>query len=86
MAATLALETLTLGPSSQTIGKASSAVLACHQVLATTATVLSLTLSTALTPGIDMTLAASKLTSLPPKTGQSRIAAFSMPGSFRSMP
>ena len=80
------LETLALSPSSQTIGSASSAVLACHQVSATTATVLSSTRTTFLTPFMPMTLAASKLFSLPPKTGQSLIAAFSMPGSLTSMP
>ncbi len=36
------LETLAFSPSSQTIGSASSAVLACHQVSATTATAVSL--------------------------------------------
>ena len=38
------------------------------------------------TPGLRAIAAASKLLSLPPNTGQSLIAAFSMPGSFRSMP
>src|SRR6202158_600783 len=81
-----ALETLALSPSSQTIGKASSAVLACHQVSATTATALSPTLTTLLTPFRFMTLAASKLFTLPPNTGQSLIAALSMPGSLTSIP
>src|SRR5450759_5821996 len=70
-----ALETLALSPSSQTIGNASSAVLACHQVSATTATAWSLTLTTFLTPFMPVTLASSKLFSLPPNTGQSLIAA-----------
>ena len=35
---------------------------------------------------MPMTLAASKPFTLPPNTGQSLIAAFSIPGSFRSMP
>ena len=39
--AIVALETLAFGPSSQTMGSASSAVLACHQVSATTATAVS---------------------------------------------
>ena len=54
-----ALETLAFSPSSQTIGSASSAVLACHQVSATTATVQSLTRTTFLTPFMPMTLASS---------------------------
>ena len=80
----LALETLAFSPSSQVAGSASSAVFACHQRSATTATALSPTFTTCLTPGMPCTLAASKLVSLPPKTGQSLIAAHSMPGSFRS--
>src|SRR5260221_5535321 len=55
------LDTLAFSPSSQTIGSASSAVLACDQVSATTATPVSPTWSTCLTPGMPMTLAASKL-------------------------
>ena len=82
----MALETLAFGPSSQTIGNASSAVLACHQVSATTATALSPTFSTFLTPFMPATLAASKLFTLPPNTGHSLIVALSMPGSFRSAP
>src|SRR6266478_6553820 len=82
--AIVALETLALSPSSQTIGSASSAVLACHQVSATTATALSLTLTTFLTPFMPVTLASSKLFSLPPNTGQSLIAALSIPGSLTS--
>src|ERR1700730_8320753 len=81
-----ALESLALGPSSQTIGSASRAVLACHQVSATTATAESPTGSTFFTPGIFSTLAASKLLTLPPNTGQSLIAALSIPGSLTSLP
>jgi hypothetical protein len=81
----VALETFTLGPSSHTIGKASSAVLACHQVSATTATAASPLATTFLTPGMLVTLAASKLLSLPPKTGLSLTAAQSIPGSLKSM-
>jgi hypothetical protein len=81
-----ALETLALGPSSQVAGSASSAVLACHQRSATTATALSPTLTTCLTPFMPVTLLASKLVSLPPNTGVSLIAAHSMPGSLRSIP
>ena len=84
--AIVALETLAFGPSSQTMGSASSAVLACHQVSATTATAVSPTCTTFLTPGMFATLAASKLLTLPPNTGQSLIAALSMPGSLRSEP
>src|SRR4051812_105892 len=82
----LALDTLLFGPSLQVIGSASSATLACHQVSATTATAVSPTLRTCLTPFMPLTLASSKLTSLLPNTGQSLIAAFNMPGSFTSMP
>ena len=86
MSAIVALETCAFGPSSQTMGSASSAVLARHHVSATTATAESPTGSTCLTPGMPVTLAASKLFTLPPKTGQSLIAALSIPGSFRSTP
>jgi hypothetical protein len=44
-----------------------------------------LTRTARLTPGMPAILSLSKLTSLPPNTGQALIAAFSMPGSFRSM-
>src|SRR5664280_386174 len=84
--AIVALETLAFGPSSQTIGRASSAVLACHQVSATTATAVSPTGTTFLTPFMPATLAASKLFTLPLNTGQSLIAALSMPGSLTSIP
>ena len=57
-------------PSSQTIGSASSAVFARHQVSATTATVVSFTFTTRRTPGMPAIFASSKLTSLPPNTGQ----------------
>src|SRR6266446_1561399 len=69
------LDTLAFSPSSQTIGSASSAVLACDQVSATTATPVSPTWSTCLTPGMPVTFAASKLLIVPPKTGQSLISA-----------
>ena len=36
--------------------------------------------------GMPVTAAASKLCTLPPKTGQALIAALTMPGSCRSMP
>ena len=81
----LALFCAAPSPSSHTTGKASSAVLARHQVSATTATVASSTRTTPRTPGRPFTASASKLTSLPPNTGQARIAALSMPGSLRSM-
>src|SRR5215472_9313627 len=57
-------------PSSQTIGSASSADLARHHVSATTATVESFTLTTRRKPGRLETFDSSKLTSLPPNTGQ----------------
>ena len=80
-----ALETFAFGPSSQSIGSASSAVLACHQVSAMTATAVSPTFTTFLTPCMPLTLAASKLFTLPPNTGQSLIAALSMPGILTSI-
>ena len=85
MSAIVALETLAFGPSSQTIGSASSAVLACHQVSATTATAASPLCTTFFTPGMPATLAASKLFTLPPKTGLSLMAALSIPGRLTSM-
>jgi hypothetical protein len=63
---------------------ASSAVLACHQVSATTATAVSFTFMTFLTPGILAALASSTLAIFAPNTGASLIAALSMPGSFTS--
>ena len=81
----LALETLPLPASSQTMGSASSAFLACHQVSATTATPVSLTFTTFFTPGIPAILLSSKLVTLPPNTGQSLIAAHSMSGSLTSI-
>ena len=47
----VALDTDAFGPSSHTIGSASSAVLARHQVSATTATAVSFTRTTLRTPG-----------------------------------
>ena len=73
-------------PTSHSTGSFSSAVLAFHQVSAMTATVVPSTETTFFTPGIFSTLAASKLLSLPPMTGQCLTAAFSMPGSLTSMP
>jgi hypothetical protein len=72
-------------PSSQTIGSASSAVLACHQVSETTATVASSIFTTFLKPGREAIFDSSKLTSLPPNTGHCLTAALSMPGSFTSI-
>ena len=62
----LALDTLALGPSFQTMGSASKAFFACQKLSATTATVSSSTRSTCRTPGIAATALASKLTNLPP--------------------
>ena len=73
------------GPSSHVTGSFSSAVLACHQVSATTATALSPTGSTYRTPGIPCTAAASKPASLPPNTGHCATAASNMSGSVTSM-
>ena len=81
-----ALLSLALAPSFQRIGVASTACLARYQVSATTATPLSPTLTTFLTPGIFIATLASNDSTVPPTTGQSRIAALSMPGSFKSMP
>jgi hypothetical protein len=81
----VALDLPALAPSSHTIGSASSALLARHQVVATTATVWSLTLTTPFTPGFALMASASKLTSLPPNTGHALMAAHSMPGSLTSI-
>src|SRR5215831_11115472 len=72
-------------PSSQAIGNASSAVVARHHVSATTATVESLTFTTPRTPGRPSIFAWSKLTSLPPNTGQALTAACNIPGRRRSI-
>ncbi len=82
----VSLDTAAFGPSSQTICRASRAVLARQNVSATTATALSPTGITRFTPGMPATEAASKLFTVPPVTGQSRIAALRRPGSFRSRP
>ena len=68
------------------MGSASSAVLARHQVSATTATASSPTRTTFFTPRRLITAFASKLLSLPPNTGQALMVAFSRPGIFRSVP
>ena len=68
-------DTLALSPSSHWIGRASSAVLARHQVSATTATVLSLTLTTFFTPRRPAIFDSSQPFNLPPNTGQSLTAA-----------
>ena len=82
----VALDSLAPGPSSQTTGSAASACLARHQLSATTATEMASTRTTPFTPRRPLTWAASKLTSLPPDTGQCLMAAYSMPGSSVSMP
>ncbi len=66
-------------------GSASTAFFACHQVSATTATAVAFTFTTWRTPGMPLTLAASKLTIFDPNTGESLMAALSMPGSLTSM-
>lgn len=84
--ATPALDAVAFGPRSHSIGSASRAVLARHQVSATTATALSPTRTTFFTPGrFSMAAAFTDLT-LPPNTGQSLMAAFSIPGNWRSAP
>src|SRR5207244_765591 len=55
----VSLETLSLGPSSQAMFKALSALSACHHVSATTATAVSPTFMTWRTPGIALALASS---------------------------
>jgi len=55
-------------------------------VSATTTTALPVDRHDLFTPGIFSTLAASKLLSLPPITGQARTVATSMPGIVKSMP
>ena len=57
----VALDCAVPSPSFHTIGKASSAVFACHQVSATTATALSFTFTTRLKPGRCAILDSSKL-------------------------
>jgi hypothetical protein len=77
---------LACGPSSHSIGSASSAGLGAppgvgdhgHRAVADRTTLLH--------AGRFSITAASKLLTLPPNTGQSLMAAFSMPGSLRSMP
>src|SRR5262249_25544008 len=86
LSACVALEPFFFCPSPHTRGIASSAVLPSPHVAATPATAESPTCTTCLTPGMPLTLSASKLFTLPPNTGQSLMAAFSMPGSFRSAP
>ena len=53
------LETLSFGPSSQAMLSAFSALSACHQVSATTATAVSPTFRTWRTPGIALAFASS---------------------------
>ena len=84
--AKVALESFAFGPSSHSIFNASSAVLARHQVSATTATALSPTRNTFFTPGRFSTAASSTLFTLPPNTGLSFTAAFNIPGNVRSIP
>ncbi len=86
MAAMSALSTLACGPSSHSMGRASIAVLACHHLSAITATASSPTATTFLTPGMAITFDASKDFSLAPNRGYWRIAALTMPGSFKSVP
>ena len=59
--------------------------MARHQVSATTATAESFTFTARFTPGMPAIFASSKLTSLPPNTGDCWIAACSIPGSLRSI-
>ncbi len=58
-AAMVASDAFAPAPSSHSMGSASSAVFARHQVSATTATALSFTFTTPRTPGILATLASS---------------------------
>src|SRR5436305_5069366 len=76
---------LAFSPSSHATGNASSAVLACHQLSATTPTADSPTWTTCFTPLLPAILAASKLFTLPPCTGQALTAAYNMPGSLTSI-
>ena len=55
----VALDCDALAPSSQTIGRASSAVFARHQVSATTATPVSFTFTTLRKPGMPAIFASS---------------------------
>ena len=84
-AAIVVLDTFALAPKSQSIGRLSKAVLARHQVSATTATVESLTFTAPLTPRIALIFDSSKLTNLPPNTGQLLTAAHNIPGRRKSI-
>jgi len=79
------LFTLPLGPKSQSIVSASIAVLACHQVSATTAKA-SLNLMTLRTPLRRSIFTSSTDLSVPLKTGHWISAACSMFGTRTSMP
>ena len=68
------------------MGRVSSAVFARHHVSATTAMVESLTLTTPLKPFEFLIFESSKLTILPPKTGQALTAAHNIPGNCKSAP
>jgi hypothetical protein len=85
-AAIVALLYFSLPTVSHSMVTASSAVLACQKVSATTATAFSSTLTTFFTPGIFSAFAASKLFTLPPNTGHALIEALSIPGSLTSTP
>ncbi len=84
-AAMALLSSAAFAPSSHVTGSFSNAVLACHQVSATTATALSPTGKTYLTPGMPNTAFASKPAALPPNTGHCAMAASSMFGSTTSI-
>ena len=84
--AMVALDSLPLGPKSQVMGNTSKADLARQKLSARTATDSSSTRTTALIPRRDEIFDASKLTNLPPNTGQALMAAYCMPGKTVSIP
>ena len=72
-------------PSSHTMLSASRALRARHQLFATTATPSGIC-TTSITPGIAFAAAESTLFTVPPITGHCASEAYTMPGSFTSMP
>ena len=73
------------GPASHWIASASRALRACHHESATTATPREVS-TTARTPGMPRAFSSLNVLTEPPSTGGCASAAYSMPGSFTSMP
>src|SRR5471032_265070 len=90
-----ALDNLSRSSVDHCTGKTSAACLACHQVLATTATPAPAPVldgstleksTTRITPGIFRTASLSTLATVPPITGDMRTAAYTMPAGRTSRP